>query len=103
MSAQDLRCSKVLIVSCVTQRIECIKRSEIPVRAQAAVGVSLMGVRRDDCLVACVPFRRSATFRLTLDGERTKEISAAKVTKGRRGLKGTKVVPRGELVLVEKI
>ncbi len=79
-----------------------IKSKEVPVRDQPAVGVSLMSVRSDDQLVSAVTFANKATLKVWLDTGKDKEIPSSELTAGRRGLKGTKVVPRGEIKLVEK-
>jgi len=80
----------------------CIPGSSIPVRAQAAVGVTLMGVRPEDRLVACVGLRGAAKLNVRCDGDKIKEIDSREITQGRRGLKGTKVLPRNEVLGVEK-
>ena len=81
----------------------CIAGSGIPVRNQAAVGVQLMGVRADDALTACVSFRGSVKLELRCDGDKLKEIESKEITQGRRGLKGTKVLPRNEVLGVRKV
>ena len=78
-----------------------IKQKEVPVRSTAAVGVTLMGVRSGDSIVGVVPFARSAKIALTLSSGREKVISSSDVVKGRRGLKGNKVVSRNQIVSVE--
>lgn len=78
-----------------------ISKKEVPVRAQAAVGVSLMGVRPDDQIVGALGFNRSARFEIATDGGKTKTISSDTMVKGRRGLKGNKVLPRGTILSVE--
>jgi DNA gyrase subunit A len=78
-----------------------IPQSEIPVRDSAAVGVSLMGVRDDDDLVACCGVsspKMKGTLLLTLKSGKTKDVPLSEVTKGHRALKGTKVYSRDEIV-----
>jgi DNA gyrase subunit A len=79
-----------------------VKQSEVPVRAQAAVGVSLMGVRSDDYLVSAYGFDGKTNFIVKSDSGKDREVAANEITAGRRGLKGTKVIPKGEIVQVEK-
>lgn len=78
-----------------------ISKEEIPVRDSAAVGVALMGVREDDALVACCGApspKMKGTLVLDLKSGKTKEVALSEVTKGHRGLKGTKVYSRDEIV-----
>ena len=78
-----------------------IKAKEIPVRASAAVGVALMGVRADDELVSAVSYERKTKCVLHLSSGKTKEIPSSDILTGRRGLKGKKVQSRGEIIRVE--
>ncbi len=78
-----------------------IPQSEIPVRDSAAVGVSLMGVRDDDNLVACCGVaspKMKGTLLLSLKSGKTKDVPLSEVTKGHRALKGTKVYSRDDIV-----
>lgn len=78
-----------------------ISKEEIPVRDSAAVGVALMGVRDDDAVVACCgsfSSKLKGTLLLDLKAGKTKEVALSEVTKGHRGLKGTKVYSRDEIV-----
>ena len=78
-----------------------IAKDEIPVRDSAAVGVSLMGVRDDDGLVACCGVQSTkmkGTLMLALKSGKTKDVPLSDVTKGHRALKGTKVYSRDEIV-----
>ena len=61
-----------------------------------------MGVRPEDRLVACVGLRGAAKLNVRCDGDKIKEIDSREITQGRRGLKGTKVLPRNEVLGVEK-
>lgn len=75
-----------------------ISKDEIPEREGAAVGVILMGVRDDDTIVAGISHDGKKDFELQLSNGKTKEVAAKEVTKGRRALKGTKVVSRAEII-----
>jgi DNA gyrase subunit A len=78
-----------------------IPQSDIPVRDSAAVGVSLMGVRDGDAIVACCGVQKGkmkGTLLLSLKNGKTKDVPLSEVTKGHRSLKGTKVYSREEIV-----
>lgn len=83
-----------------------ISQDEIPVRDSAAVGVSLIGVRDDDAVVACcgasLP-KMKGTLVLSLRAGKTKEVPLSDVTKGHRALKGTKVYSRDEITAARVI
>jgi DNA gyrase/topoisomerase IV subunit A len=79
-----------------------INGSDIPVRDAAAVGVSLMGVRDDDRLVAAIGYSGNVTFKVSTDGGKVKEVPSKEITSGHRALKGTKVIARGSIEKVEK-
>lgn len=74
-----------------------IDAKEAPVRDSAAVGVSLMSVRDDDELIGAVGVQSKGEVSLVLDGGREKSVPISEITAGHRGLKGTKVVARGEI------
>ncbi|MCB0331945.1 MAG: DNA topoisomerase 4 subunit A [Bdellovibrionales bacterium] len=78
-----------------------IVKKEIPVRNNPAVGVILMSVREGDRIVAAYSWKGKTRFRVHPVSGRPKEITASSITKGRRGLKGTKVLARGEIAAVE--
>jgi len=80
-----------------------IETKEIPERDGAVVGVSLMGVRDDDALVAGICFNSSAKFAVKLSAGKTKEIESGEMLSGRRALKGNKVVSRSEILAVERL
>ncbi|MCB0335339.1 MAG: hypothetical protein KDD62_03515, partial [Bdellovibrionales bacterium] len=80
-----------------------VSSKEIPERGQAAVGVSLMSVRKDDEVVSIHGFDKSATFEIEPSAGKVKSVPASKLTTGRRGLKGTKVLSRGDIKRVEKV
>lgn len=78
-----------------------VAKDEIPVRDSAAVGVSLMGVRDKDTLVACCGVqspKMKGTLLLQLKSGKVKDVPLSDVTKGHRALKGTKVYSRDEIV-----
>jgi DNA gyrase/topoisomerase IV subunit A len=77
-----------------------IPQAEIPVRDSAAVGVSLMGVRDGDAIVACCGVMKGklkGTLVLNLKSGKTKDVPLSEVTKGHRALKGTKVYSRDQI------
>ena len=74
-----------------------IKKSDVPVRNGAAVGVSLMGVRDGDELVGAASYSRGGKGVLLLGTGKERELELSKVKPGRRGLKGSKVVSRGTI------
>ncbi len=78
-----------------------VKRSESPVRSDAAVGVALMGVRGDDKIVAALPYAAKAKYTLMLASGKEKEVAASEIIKGHRGLKGQKIVSKAEVLGVE--
>lgn len=80
-----------------------IETKEIPQRDSAAVGVSLMGVRDEDKLVAAVPFKRQCIFNVHLSSGRSKEIQSGDLLEGRRALKGNKIGVRDEVLAVEEV
>lgn len=80
----------------------CIKDKEIPIRNSAAVGVALMGVRKDDRVVSAVSYEKASKFLVDTESGRGKEIASSEVLAGRRGLMGRKVITRGEILEVRK-
>lgn len=79
-----------------------ISFKEIPERDSAAVGVALLGVRDGDRCVGAISFRRDVKVQLHLATKKVKEISAAEVVEGKRGLKGNKVGVRDDIQRVER-
>ncbi len=77
------------------------KTSDIPARAQAAVGVLLMGIKPDDELVGCATYDKSAKIKLEFEGGREKEIDSSEITHAHRGLKGNKLGVRGDILRIE--
>ncbi len=78
-----------------------IQAKEVPVRDSAAIGVSLIGVRSDDALVAAISFEKDLPLLVTTDNGSTKQISSKEIVRGRRSLKGNKVIARGGISKVE--
>ncbi|MCB0352526.1 MAG: DNA topoisomerase 4 subunit A [Bdellovibrionales bacterium] len=74
-----------------------ISKREVPVRSQAAVGVSLMSVRADDKLIGVFGFSRTRDIYLQMASDKEKKVSTSDFQKGRRGLKGKKLVARGDV------
>lgn len=79
-----------------------IDGKEVPVRDSAAIGVSLMGVRDEDRLMAAVSFTTTAKFNLTLESGKVNELPSSGMVSGHRALKGNKVISRGELKAVQR-
>jgi DNA gyrase/topoisomerase IV subunit A len=78
-----------------------VAEKEIPVRDSAAVGVALMGVRENDKIVACCGVsstRVKTDISVALTSGKTKAVSTKDITKGHRGLKGTKISGRDSVV-----
>ncbi len=75
-----------------------ITKKDVPVRSNAAVGVILMSVRDGDEVVGVKAFKGSQKITLALSNGKEKTLQSKSITKGRRGLKGTKVVARGEIL-----
>lgn len=78
-----------------------ISAKEVPLHESAAVGVSLMGVRKDDSLVGASSFDKPLTFRITTTSDSVKEVESSEIVSGHRGLKGNKVIARGEIARIE--
>lgn len=74
-----------------------VKGKESPIRQGVSIGVKLMGVRKDDALIAALSFARDTKIFIKLAGGKEKELTTKEITKGRRGLMGTKVITRGEI------
>ncbi len=78
-----------------------VDAKEIPVRDTAAVGVALMGVRENDRLVACCgvnSVRSKEVIEIVVDSGKTRSVTTKDITKGHRGLKGTKIAGRDQVV-----
>ncbi len=77
-----------------------IASKEIPERSTPAIGVALMGVRKDDEIVGIWSFNTKGSVKLELSNGKEKELKSSDVTSGKRALKGKKVVSRAEIVRV---
>lgn len=75
-----------------------IETKEAPVKDSAVIGVSLMSVRDDDELIGAKTFSKDTEVVLILEGGKEKEVSTSEMLKGRRALKGNKVIARGEIL-----
>jgi DNA gyrase/topoisomerase IV subunit A len=75
----------------------CISSKEIPSRPSAAVGVSLMGISHDDHLVGASIPSKEVGAHLLLSSGKEKELKKSEIPTGHRGLKGKKVVSKGEV------
>lgn len=80
-----------------------IPSSEIPERESAAVGVSLIGVRSDDALIAAIALAGKAKLAVHLEDGRVKEIGDDDVVSGHRALKGNKIGVRGAVLAVNRV
>lgn len=88
----------------------CVSSKEIPARSGAAIGVSLIGVSTGDAVVgACLwnkntgnknTENKNAGVKLLLSSGKEKDIQKSEVPTGRRGLKGRKIVSKGEIEAV---
>jgi len=80
-----------------------IKAKEVPGRNPGALGVSLMGVRDDDKVVAAVELGKKGTLEVLLQSGRSKEIPAAEFVRGHRGLKGRKILSQGAIAKITSV
>ncbi len=76
-----------------------VKRKEIPVRSQPAIGVILISVKDDDTLVGVLPKCKKITVHTSTGKE--KDFTWGSIGKGRRGLRGKKIVSRVQIEAVE--
>ena len=60
-----------------------------------------MSVRDGDRIVAACSYSKACKLGVETSSKKTKVISSKDITSGRRALKGTKIVPRGEIISVE--
>jgi len=77
-----------------------IEAKELPQRDGAVIGVSLISVREDDHLVGALSFDRQCKVAIMADNGKEREIASSQITAGHRALKGTKVMPRGEIISI---
>ena len=80
-----------------------IKTKEAPVRDSAAVGVSLISVRKDDALVSAICFNNKARFKISKSNGKIEEVDSKDMLSGHRALKGNKVISRAEILAVERL
>lgn len=80
-----------------------IQTKDLPTRDSASIGVSLIGVRSDDQLIGVACFSTKCVIRVVRDSGKELDLPSNKITKGKRGLKGTKVVSRGRLSSIEGV
>lgn len=74
-----------------------VETKEIPEREGAAVGVIAMGLKDGDRVVTALPVRKNSKVEITLETGGTKEVSLGEFASGHRGLKGKRVIARGEV------
>ncbi|HMO01795.1 MAG TPA: DNA topoisomerase 4 subunit A [Oligoflexia bacterium] len=75
---------------------------EIPEKDSAVVGVSLIGVRDNDTLVAAYGWQEREAFLIIDDDQKKRQIEADEIVFGRRSLKGNKIIARGKIAAVFK-
>jgi DNA gyrase subunit A len=73
---------------------------EIPERNPGAQGVIVLGLRDGDSCVGAVSFDRDRTVTLKLGSGGDKEIETKEIVRGKRALKGNRVIARGEITAV---
>ncbi|MCB0329163.1 MAG: DNA topoisomerase 4 subunit A [Bdellovibrionales bacterium] len=78
-----------------------VKDKDIPVRNQPAIGVILIGVKDEDEVVAALG--KTKKVAITPTTGKVKEVTFGSLPKGRRGLRGKKVISRAEIEFVEGI
>jgi len=75
-----------------------IDRKSVPTRSNSAIGVSLMGVRSGDHIVSLVCHNPADKIEIFPDGGKAKILTSKDLPKGKRALKGKKVVSRHKLL-----
>jgi len=75
-----------------------LDRKSIPTRSNAAIGVSLMGIRDQDHVVSLLCHQPSDKIEVFPDGGKAKTLTAKDLPKSKRALKGKKVVSRHKLL-----
>ena len=78
-----------------------VKKKDLPVRTQPALGVILIGVKEGDQVVGAIS--KVKKVRITPEQGKDREVTFASLPKGRRGTRGKKVVARGGIVSVEEM
>ena len=74
-----------------------LKVADIPVRSGASLGVNLMGIRDGDALIGALDAGLSSSAILTMNSGSDKEVKLKDITLCKRGLKGKKILKRGEI------
>ena len=77
-----------------------IKTKEIPLKDSPVVGITLMGIRDDDELVAAISYDKDESLVIKNDKDKEVLISASDIVKGKRALKGNKVLSKAKLISV---
>ncbi|MCB0319686.1 MAG: hypothetical protein KDD60_02100, partial [Bdellovibrionales bacterium] len=77
-----------------------LKRSELPARSQPAVGVILIGVKDEDEVVSGIAKCKQVAVVTEADKEKT--VAFETLPKGRRGLRGKKIIARSTVQNVYK-
>ncbi|MDZ4784920.1 MAG: DNA gyrase subunit A, partial [bacterium] len=92
-------CHKTGNISMVTKTGHglTIKSDEVPEREGAAVGVIVMGLKDGDRVVSALQTKKGAKLSLVLESGSNKDVEISEFAQGHRGLKGKKVIPRGEV------
>jgi len=78
-----------------------LKQSEILDRNVPAAGVKLIGLKKDDAVVAAYSWDRSHKITISMDNGKSKDIDLNTITLGKRTLKGTKVIPKNKIIDVK--
>ncbi len=79
-----------------------IEGSELQLKEGPVVGLTLMGVRDDDKLVAALSYNGEIKLAVTVGSGKVKEVETKELTHGHRALKGTKVFPRDDITSVDE-
>ena len=77
-----------------------IKTKEIPLKDSPVVGITLMGIRDDDELVAPISYDKDESLVIKNDKDKEVLISASDIVKGKRALKGNKILSKAKLISV---
>lgn len=78
-----------------------VKKKDLPVRSQPALGVILIGVKDGDQVVGAI--QKVKKVRITPEQGKEREVTFGSLPKGRRGTRGKKVVARGGIMTVEEM
>lgn len=81
-----------------------VPRSDLPVRDTPAVGVNLINVGKDDEVVKVIALPevvpKSTSITVSLGNKKHIDVAVSSITKGHRGLKGSKIINSGEIIEV---